>query len=70
MMPGSEQITFGALAIAANLLREICGPDFVLREVSFACHAPADSLGLRESFRRAGSLRCRPERRCVRRGSS
>ncbi|MCK6406542.1 MAG: AraC family transcriptional regulator [Rhodocyclaceae bacterium] len=49
-VPGSEQITFGALAIAANLLREICGPDFVLREVSFACHAPADSSAFASHF--------------------
>lgn len=47
---GSEQITFGALAIAANLLREICGPDFALREVSFACHAPADTSAFAGHF--------------------
>lgn len=39
---GTEQIVFGALAIAANLLHEICGTGFALREVSFACHAPSD----------------------------
>jgi AraC-like DNA-binding protein len=40
---GAEQIVFGALAIAANLLREICGASFTLREVNIACHAPAQT---------------------------
>lgn len=40
---GTEQIVFGALAIAANLLREICGAGFALREVSFAFRAPSDT---------------------------
>ena len=40
---GAEQIVFGALAIAANLLREICGVGFALREVSFAYRAPSDT---------------------------
>lgn len=40
---GTEQITFGAIAIGANILREICGADFTLREVSFAYRAPADT---------------------------
>lgn len=40
---GAEQIVFGALAIAANLLREICGAGFALREVSFAYRAPSDT---------------------------
>ncbi len=41
--PGAEQIVFGALAIAANLLREICGTSFALREVDFAYRAPSDT---------------------------
>lgn len=40
---GAEQIVFGALAIAANLLREICGAGFALREVHFAYRAPSDT---------------------------
>lgn len=40
---GAEQIVFGALAIAANLLREICGAGFTLREVKIAYHAPAQT---------------------------
>jgi AraC-like DNA-binding protein len=40
---GAEQIVFGALAIAANLLREICGAGFTLREVSIAYRAPPDA---------------------------
>ena len=42
-LPGTEQIVFGALAIAANLLREICGAGFKLREVSIAYRAPANT---------------------------
>lgn len=42
-LPGTDQIVFGALAIAANLLREICGAGFALREASFAYRAPSDA---------------------------
>jgi len=42
-LPGVEQIVFGALAIAANLLREICGAGFKLREVSIGYRTPADT---------------------------
>lgn len=47
---GTEQIVFGALAIAANLLRAICGVGFSLREVSFACHAPSDTSSFLAHF--------------------
>ncbi len=40
---GAEQIVFGALAIAANLLREICGAGFALREVNIAYREPPDT---------------------------
>jgi len=40
---GADQIVFGALAIATNLLREICGAGFALREVNFAYRAPSDT---------------------------
>lgn len=47
---GANQIVFGALAIAANLLREICGAGFALREVSFACHAPSETSAFSAHF--------------------
>jgi len=47
---GTEQIVFGALAIAANLLREICGAGFALREVNFACRAPSDTSSFSAHF--------------------
>jgi AraC-like DNA-binding protein len=42
-LPGSEQIVFGALTILANVLREICGASFALREVEIAYRAPQDA---------------------------
>jgi AraC-like DNA-binding protein len=47
---GAEHIVFGALAIAANLLRQICGAGFTLREVSFAYHAPAQTSAFLAHF--------------------
>jgi len=49
-LPGADQIAFGALAIAANLLREICGPTLRLREVTFAFRAPSDLSAFRAHF--------------------
>lgn len=42
-LPGTEQIVFGALVVITNLLREICGASFALREVDFAYRAPEDT---------------------------
>jgi hypothetical protein len=47
---GSEQMSFGALAIAANILRAPCGPGFELMAVTFACRSPADSGLFRRFF--------------------
>ena len=47
---GAEQIVFGALAIAANLLREICGVGFALLEVNFAYRAPSDTSAFSAHF--------------------
>lgn len=47
---GAEQIVFGALAIAANLLREICGVGFSLREVNVAYRAPSDTSAFLAHF--------------------
>ncbi len=49
-LAGADQIVFGALAIAANLLREICGADFALREVSIAYRAPLDTAAFAAHF--------------------
>jgi AraC-like DNA-binding protein len=49
-LAGANQIVFGALAIAANLLREISGTDFALREVSFAYRAPSDKSAFLAHF--------------------
>lgn len=48
---GAEQMTFGALAIAANILRTICGPRFELRAVTFSFRSPADSALFRKFFK-------------------
>ena len=47
---GAEQMSFGALAIAANILRALCGPGFALRAVSFSYRSPADSTLFRKVF--------------------
>jgi AraC-like DNA-binding protein len=49
-VPGADQMTFGALAIGANILRGLCGSGFRLREVTFACGAPKDVSLLRTFF--------------------
>ena len=49
-VPGADQLTFGALAIGANVLRSLCGAGFRLREVEFAYRAPADVSLFRRFF--------------------
>lgn len=49
-VPGADQMTFGALAIAANILRGLCGGDFRLREATFAWRAPKDVSLFRSFF--------------------
>lgn len=49
-VPGADQVTFGALAIAANILRELCGTGFRLQEVAFAYRAPAQTSLFRSFF--------------------
>jgi AraC-like DNA-binding protein len=49
-LTGAAQIAFGALAIGANILREICGAGFALREVTFSFHAPPDTSSFRAHF--------------------
>lgn len=47
---GADQISFGAMAIAANILRAICGPGFKIRSVTFAFPRPADVSVFRGFF--------------------
>lgn len=49
-VPGADQVTYGALAIAANILRELCGPTFRLQEVTIAYRAPAQTALFRSFF--------------------
>ena len=50
-VPGADQMTFGALAIGANVLRGLCGAGFRFRSVEFAYRAPADDSLFRSFFR-------------------
>lgn len=47
---GADQVTFGAVAIAANVLRGLCGAGFRFHEVSFAYRAPPDVSLFRRFF--------------------
>jgi len=49
-IPGANQMTFGALAIATNILRSLCGPDFRLRQVTFAFPRPHTTSLFRSFF--------------------
>lgn len=49
-VPGADQVTFGALAIAANVLRSLCGAGFRFHEVDFAYRAPSDVSLFRRFF--------------------
>ena len=62
-LAGADQIVFGAIAIAANLLREIGGPGFVVREVSFAYRAPTDTSAFAAHF--GAPLRFRADRNAI-----
>lgn len=48
---GADQMTFGSVAIATNILRELCGSGFKIRDVTFAYPAPADITLFRRFFR-------------------
>ncbi|MFO1415031.1 MAG: AraC family transcriptional regulator [Burkholderiales bacterium] len=62
-IPGAEQVTYGALAIATNLLRELCGAGFALDGVSIAFPAPARTSEFRSYF--AAPVRFGAERSAV-----
>jgi AraC-like DNA-binding protein len=49
--PGTAHINTAAIAIAANILRELCGKRFTLGEVRLACREPRDPLPYRRFFR-------------------
>ena len=49
-LPGVDQVTFGALAIAANVLRGLCGAGFRFHEVNFAYRVPPDVSLFRSFF--------------------
>lgn len=46
-----EQIGDGAVAIMFNVMRTLCGPDWIPREVDLARHRPADIEPFRRFFR-------------------
>lgn len=50
-MGGADQVTFGSVAIAANIMRELCGRGFRIREATFAYPAPADTALFQRFFR-------------------
>jgi len=49
-LPGANQMTFGAMAIATNILRSLCGPDFRLLQVTFAFPRPHNTSLFRSFF--------------------
>lgn len=48
---GADQVVFGSIAIATNIMRELCGPGFEIREVTFSYPAPAATALFRTFFR-------------------
>lgn len=49
--PGTRHISAGAIAIAANILRELCGKGFALTEVRLPVREPPDPAPYRRFFR-------------------
>lgn len=49
-LAGADQIAFGAMAIAVNMMRDLCGDSFDLQEVTFAFRAPPDTSAFRTHF--------------------
>jgi AraC-like DNA-binding protein len=50
-LTGADQLTAGAIAIATNALRSLCGPAWSPLELRFALAAPEDSTPYRRFFR-------------------
>lgn len=50
-VPHPEHVYDAAMAVACNLLRELCGPRWVPTEVVFARHGPGDPTPYRQQFR-------------------
>jgi AraC-like DNA-binding protein len=50
-IPHAEQMLHGAMAIALNVLRSLCGAELQPSGVRFACRRPADPKPLRDFFR-------------------
>jgi AraC-like DNA-binding protein len=49
--PGTVHINTAAMAIAVNIVRELCGPRLVINEVRLACREPRDPSPYRRFFR-------------------
>ena len=50
-MGNTEQFQVGSMAIALNILRELCGPQFLPTVVTFACRSPSNLKELHKFFR-------------------
>lgn len=50
-MNGTRQFQVGAMTVALNMLRELCGPGFLPTVVTFACRSPSSPKSLHAFFR-------------------
>ena len=50
-MGNTAQFQVGAMAVALNILRDLCGPAFVPAVVTFACRSPSNPRALHKFFR-------------------
>lgn len=50
-MSGTRQFQVGAMTVALNILRQLCGPGFLPTVVTFACRSPSNLKSLHAFFR-------------------
>jgi AraC-like DNA-binding protein len=57
-LPDSRHLHYGAIAIAFNIVQDLCGADWRATEIAFTCRAPADTRYFRRFFKAPLRFNC------------
>jgi AraC-like DNA-binding protein len=57
-LPDTRHLHYGAIAIAFNILQDLCGSDWQASEVNFACRSPTETRLFRRFFRAPLRFNC------------
>jgi AraC-like DNA-binding protein len=57
-LPDTRHLHYGAIAIAHNIVQDLCGTDWRATEITFACRAPSDIRAFRRFFKAPLRFNC------------